>query len=178
MSKFKIVPLSKEYAEKIRSTRQDDFGHEVIEQTATGHGPCRVSLKPFKPGEDKRLLLSHSPFEMDNAFNQPGPIFIHADEVEEYIDVYRFPPEIKADKENFHLTLIGYSADQQMAFTQLVGDNEVDELIEEIFDKHPEVEYLHARSAEACCYICKIERVNHSNLLHESIQETSLSPLV
>ena len=36
---------------------------------------------------------------------------------------------------------------------------DVDELIASIFDKHPEVEYLHARNAEACCFICKIERV-------------------
>jgi hypothetical protein len=161
MPKFKIIPLSKEYAEKIRSIRQDDFGHQVIEQVASGRGPCRVSLKPFKPGEDKRLLFMHSPFAIDNAFNQPGPVFIFADEVEEYKDIYHFPREVKADKEHFHLTLIGYSSDQQMVFTQLVGDDDVDELIEEIFDKHSNVEYLHARSAAACCYICQIERVNH-----------------
>jgi hypothetical protein len=159
MKQFKIVPLSKEYAAKIRTTRKDDFGHEVIEQIATGPGPCRVSLKPFKRGVDKRLLLSHSPFSTDNAFNQPGPVFIHAGEVEEYSDVYRFPPEIKADTKHFHLTLIGYSTDQQMVYTKLVGDNDVDELIIKIFDKHPKIEYLHARSAEASCYICKIERI-------------------
>ena len=159
MKQFKIIPLSKEYASKIRTTRKDSFDHEVIEQTATGLGPCRVSLKPFKRGEDKRLLLSHSPFATDNAFNQPGPVFIHADEVEEYKDVYHFPPEIKADKKHFPLTLIGYTIDQQMAYTKLVGDNDVDELIMTIFIKHPEVEYLHARNAEAGCYICRIERV-------------------
>ena len=46
MSQFKIVPLSKEYAAKIRETNKDDFGHDVIEHVATGKGPCRVSLKP------------------------------------------------------------------------------------------------------------------------------------
>ncbi|HNK30293.1 MAG TPA: DUF1203 domain-containing protein, partial [Ferruginibacter sp.] len=125
-------------------------------------GPCRVSLKPFTVGEDKRLLLSHSPFEIDNAFNQPGPIFIHADEVEEYKDIYRFPPEIKADKENFPLSLIGYSQSQKMVFTKLVGDADVDELIPEIFEANPKVAYLHARNAEACCYICRIERVEEN----------------
>ena len=45
-----------------------------------------------------------------------------------------------------------------MVFARLVGDDDVDVLIPEIFDKHPEVEYLHARNAEACCFICKIER--------------------
>mgnify|MGYP000461565429 FL=1 len=162
MNKFKIVPLTADYAKRIRETRKDDFGHEVIEQVAKGRGPCRVSLKPFTVGEDKRLLLSHSPFEIDNAFNQPGPIFIHADEVEEYKDIYRFPPEIKADKENFPLSLIGYSQSQKMVFTKLVGDADVDELIPEIFEANPKVAYLHARNAEACCYICRIERVEEN----------------
>ena len=159
MKNFRIVPLPKEYADKIRKERKDDFGHEVMERVATGYGPCRVSLKPFTLGVDKRLLLSHSPFEIDNAFNQPGPIFISADEVEEYSDIYRFPPEIKKDKQSFPLSLIGYNQKQQMVFTQLVGDNDVDELIEKIFSEYNEVAYLHARNAEACCYICKIERV-------------------
>src|SRR5882757_8274517 len=114
MQSFKIVPLSKDYARRIRRTRKDDYGHEVIEQVATGRGPCRVSLKPFRRGEDRRLLLSHSPFMIDNAFDQPGPVFIHADEVEPYGDIHRFPPEIKADKNSFPLTLIGYNAGQQM----------------------------------------------------------------
>ncbi|HWZ04944.1 MAG TPA: DUF1203 domain-containing protein [Mucilaginibacter sp.] len=160
MNKFKIVPLSKAYAQRIRQTMKDDFGHQVTEKVATGSGPCRVSLKPFVKGVDKRMLLTHSPFAVDNAFNQPGPVFINSDDVEEYSDIYRFPPEIKANKDSFPLTLIGYNNEQQMAFTKLVGDADVDELIAAIFEIHPEVEFLHARNAQACCFICKIERVN------------------
>lgn len=159
MKNFKIVPLSKAYANKIRKTGKDDFGHEVIEQTAKGSGPCRVSLKPFKVGEDKRLLLSHSPFTIDNAFDQPGPIFIHKEDAEPYNDIYNFPAEIKANKKSFPLSLIGYSKSQKMVFTKLVGNADVDDLIVEIFNQHPEIDYLHARNAEACCYICKIERI-------------------
>jgi hypothetical protein len=159
MKKFKIVPLSKEYAAQIRTTGKDEFGHSVIEQVATGAGPCRVSLRPFKKGIDKRLLISHSPFAIDNAYNQPGPVFINKEEVEAYADVNRFPPEIKANKKSFPLSLIGYSKDQLMVFTQLVGDDDVDDLISRIFELYSEVEYLHARNAEAGCYICKIERV-------------------
>ena len=158
MTRFKIIPLSKEYVDKIRATGTDDFGHEIIEQVATGRGPCRISLRPFEKGKDKRILFSYSPFEIDNPYNQPGPVFIRAEEVEPYSDVYRFPPEIKADKEHFRITLIGYDARQMMVHTKLVGEHDVDELISTIFDQHPEVAYLHARSAEAGCYICKIER--------------------
>ena len=159
MKNFRIVPLSEEYAAAIRAAGTDDFGHAVTEKIATGKGPCRVSLKPFTVGQDSRLLFSHSPFEIANAFNQPGPIFIHKKEVAAYKDIYRFPPEIKADKKSFVITLIGYSKEQQMLYTRLVADDEdIDLLIPEIFAKHPDIEYLHARSAKACCFICKIER--------------------
>jgi len=159
MKQFKIVPLSTSYASKIRAAKKDDFGHTIVEQTAKGKGPCRVSLKPFKAGIDSQILISHSPFEIDNAFNQPGPVFIHKNEVEAYKDIYRFPPAIKADKESFPLSLIGYSKSQQMVFTRLVGDDDVDLLIEKIFSDEPRIAYLHARNAEACCFICKIERL-------------------
>jgi hypothetical protein len=159
MNKFKIVPLSKALAQKIKAEMVDDFGNPVVEQLATGLGPCRVSLKPFVKGVDKRLLFKHSPFEIENAYNQPGPIFINSKDVDEYSDVHHFPPEIKANKQSFPLSLIGYNQDQMMVLSKLVGNNDVDELIVEIFNQHPEVEYLHARNAQACCYICKIERV-------------------
>jgi hypothetical protein len=159
MNKFKIVPLSKAFAQKIKTEMVDSFENPVIEQLASGLGPCRVSLKPFVKGIDKRLLFKHSPFEIENAYNQSGPIFINSKDVDEYSDVHRFPPEIKANKQSFPLSLIGYNQDQMMVLSKLVGNNDVDELIVEIFNQHPEVEYLHARNAQACCYICKIERV-------------------
>lgn len=159
MKKFKIVPLSQKFANNIRRVKIDKFGNDVREQLATGKGPCRVSLKPFIVGRDFRLLFSHSPFEIDNAFNQSGPVFISKEKVEPYSDVYRFPPEIKADKENFPLSLIGYSKDQKMVYTTLVGDEDVDLLISNIFDNKPDIAYLHARNSEACCFICKIERI-------------------
>ena len=155
---FRIVPLSKEYAARIRATGQDDFGNEIVEQIAGGYGPCRVSLKPFKPGVDTRMLLSHSPFTIANAFNQPGPIFVNSGEIEEYSDVHRFPPEIKVDKQNFPLSLIGYNQKQEMVFSELVGEQDVEEMIERVFAHESDVEYLHARNAQAGCFICKIQR--------------------
>lgn len=159
MNKFKIVPISREHAQNVRATMQDDFGHQLIDSVATGSGPCRVSLKPFEKGVDRRILLTHSPFELDNAYNQPGPVFINSEDVEEYTDIYRFPPEIKANKKSFPITLIGYNSEQQMIFTRIVGDDDIDELINEAFDQYAAIAYLHARNAQACCFICKIERM-------------------
>jgi len=157
--KFKIVPISKDYINRLREEGRDDFGNEITEQIAGGYGPCRLSLKPFRPGVDRRVLLGHSPFAIANAFNQPGPIFVNSADVEEYADIHRFPPEIKTDKVNFPLSLIGYNTAQQMVFSELVGDQDVDEMIERIFEVETDVEYLHARNSQACCFICKVERV-------------------
>jgi hypothetical protein len=157
--KFKIVPISKSYIDRLRENNRDEFGNEIVEQVAGGYGPCRVSLKPFRPGIDRRILLSHSPFPIANAFNQPGPVFVNAEDVDEYSDVYRFPRAIKADKAHFPLSLIGYNAAQEMVFSELVGDQDVDEMISRIFDDEPEVAYLHARNAQAGCFVCRIERL-------------------
>ena len=159
MKNFKIVPLSKAFSQRIRLSMVDDFGHIVTEEVSRGAGPCRVSLKPFRKGIDKRLVLSHSPFEIDNAYNQPGPVFINSKEVEEYADIYCFPPEIKADKISFPLSLVGYNKEQQMVLSRLAGDADIDELIGDIFNARADIEYLHTRNSEAGCFICRIERV-------------------
>ncbi|WP_109435807.1 MULTISPECIES: DUF1203 domain-containing protein [Aquimarina] len=159
MRNFKIVPLSEEYALQIKTEKKDDYGLEVMEQLSTGAGPCRVSLQPFEIGKDIRLVFRHSPFDIKNAFDQPGPVFIHKKPVKAYEDIYNFPPGIKKDRDNFPLSLIGYNQEQKMVFTKLVGDEDVDELIEKIFKNHHNISYLHARNSEACCFICKIERL-------------------
>ena len=92
----------------------------MLEQVASVKGPCRVSLKPFNTGEDTRLIFSHSPFDINNAFNQSGLIFINKKEVEAYNDVYKFPMEIKAGRKNSPIFLIGYSYDQKMIYTKIV----------------------------------------------------------
>ncbi|HEX2608367.1 MAG TPA: DUF1203 domain-containing protein [Flavisolibacter sp.] len=159
MRNFEVVALSRQAVAAIREQRVDAYGHAVMEQTATGAGPCRVSLQPFRKGIDKRLVFSYSPFEQANAYDQPGPVFINAEDVAPYSDIRRFPPEIKADKKRFPLTLIGYSKDQQMVHSQLVGDQDVEDLIEALFASKTAIDYLHVRNAEACCYICRINRI-------------------
>ncbi|WP_374950198.1 DUF1203 domain-containing protein [Mucilaginibacter sp.] len=159
MKNFKIIPLSKAYVNSLKAAMADDFGNTITEHIATGKGPCRLTLRPFNIGVDSRLLLKHSPFAIGNAFDQPGPIFVNSSDVEEYSDIYRFPPEIETDKVGFPLSLIGYDDEQMMIFTQLVGNDDVDELIARIFANDQRIAYLHARNAEACCYICKIERL-------------------
>ena len=159
MKNFKIVPLSEELANSVRASKKDLFGNDVKIQLANGRGPCRQSLQPFIPGKDNRILFVYSPFDKPGLYAETGPVFINESPVETYSDIYRFPPEIKANKESFPLSLIGYDTADMMVFTQLVGDRDVDNLIEKIFNEETKVAYLHARNSQACCFICKIERI-------------------
>ncbi|MEP6749954.1 MAG: DUF1203 domain-containing protein [Bacteroidota bacterium] len=161
MRNFKIIPLSAETANEIRSTKKDFLGNDIVVQTANGAGPCRQSLQPFIPGKDKRILLSYSPFSKPGLFAETGPIFIYENEVASYRDIYRFPAAIKSDKINFPLSLIGYNSNDNMVYTKLVGDEDVEDLIEQIFDTRADIHYLHVRNSEACCFICKVDRRNN-----------------
>src|SRR5450432_87060 len=156
MRNFKIVPVSAETAAGIRKNKKDAFGNDIAVQLANGKGPCRQSLLPFTRGKDKRILFSYSPFDTPGLYAESGPVFIHEQEVESYKDIYHFPAAIKADKKSFPLSLIGYNENNSMVYTKLVGDDDVEDLIEQIFATRAEVDYLHARNSEACCFICKI----------------------
>jgi Protein of unknown function (DUF1203) len=160
MRNFKIVPISAEMAGNIRRNKKDLFGNGTMVQMANGAGPCRQSLQPFIPGKDKRVLFSYSPFNKPGLFSETGPVFIFENEVASYQDVYQFPAAIKADKINFPLSLIGYNSNDNMVYTKLVGDEDVEDLIEQAFDNRADINYLHVRNSEACCFICKVERRN------------------
>lgn len=160
MRNFKIVPLSAETADKIRSSKKDAYGNQVVVQTATGAGPCRQSLQPFITGRDKRILFLYSPFDTPGVFAENGPVFIFETPVECYRDIYRFPAAIKGDKINFPLSLIGYNINDGMVYSRQVGNEDVEDLVEQVFDTCPHIRYLHVRNSAACCFICKIERVH------------------
>ena len=148
-----------EVANAIRTSGTDAFGNHIQVQVAKGKGPCRQSLLLFKKGVDKRILFSYSPFDKSGLYTESGPVFINEEPVASYKDIYRFPQEIKADKQSFPLSLIGYNENDMMVYSERVGDADVDEMIEKIFNEMAQVHYLHARNSEACCFICKIERI-------------------
>lgn len=45
-----------------------------------------------------------------------------------------------------------------MVYAQLLGEADIDERIVGIFEMRTDVDFLHVRNAEACCYICRVDR--------------------
>lgn len=156
MRQFTVVPIPKEYVERLKTNNQDEFGNPIIEQISSGYGPCRVSLKPLQIGIDRRLIFMYSPFKY--RVNPIGPVIVCKSELVPYNDIHRFPPELKADRTKFPLYFIGYTEREKVVYIKLVGEQDIEDLIEQIFHELPYVSFLHVRNANTKCFICKIER--------------------
>ena len=104
-----------------------------------------------------RILFSYSPNESDHPYNEIGPVYIHEDECAAYDELDRFPSEVKNDRVNFPLTLRCYDKERRMIHAELVGERDVEELIEKLFADR-DIEFIHARNAAYGCFITRIER--------------------
>jgi hypothetical protein len=155
MQSFKVFPLAKEVADRIRNKMVDDFGHQlsVSVATKTDNGPCRSCLTVFRPGEG-RILFSFAPNEHNHPYNEVGPIYIHEKECRPYADEQAFPVELRTRQP---LTLRCYNDDGIMVGGELVGERDVEDVIAALFQK-PNVKYLHARTATVGCFIARVER--------------------
>jgi hypothetical protein len=155
MSDFRVFPIPKELAFRIREERIDDFGHQLCVSVATENdtGPCRSCLTVFEPGEG-RILFSYAPNQHDHPYNEIGPIYVHENECQPYVNHEEFPPELRTRRP---LVLRCYADNGVMIGGELVGDRPIEDVIITLF-KNSDVKYLHARTASVGCYIARIER--------------------
>lgn len=153
MRRYRISGISESLAETVRSTlRSPQYGHPAHVETAAGAGPCRQCLKPFREGEEQRILFTYQPFPSP-ALPAPGPVFIHRDSCERY-DELGFPEELR----RIPLVLEGYDVGGMLLSQRRVGEMPVEDLLKEQLAE-PGVEYLHLRNAEAGCFIARVQPV-------------------
>jgi hypothetical protein len=124
---------------------------------STGAGPCRQCLKPFDIGKESRILFAYQPVKAKHAYAQVGPVYIHSNECHSYPDIHEFPREIKYNRKDFPITLRCYDNAERMIHAELVGDRQIEDVIEKLFE-NPQISFLHTRNAEYGCFIAKIER--------------------
>ena len=152
---FKVFPIPAPVANRIRKSRVDDFGHQLMISLATENdsGPCRSCLTVFAPGEG-RILFSYAPQSIQSPYNEIGPIYIHEQDCRPYNDHKRFPPQLRTRRP---LALRCYAKDGTLVGGELVGERAIEAVIKQMFE-NPEVKYLHARTATVGCYIARVER--------------------
>ncbi len=154
MPDYRVLAISESTAEKVRSTRKSPgYGHPVQGEIATGYGPCRLCLRDFTVGVDRRLLFTLDPFYGLEALPLPGPVFIHENECDRHPEHGGFPEDLLSHD----LTLTAYARGRIHRAEERATGDRVEEAIERLLAR-PDVDYLHVRDAQAGCYDLRVER--------------------
>jgi len=156
MAEYRVVAISDETAKRVRKTRKSPgYGHPVHSETATGYGPCRLCLRDFEVGAERRLLFTHDPFYGFEPFPLPGPVFIHEIPCERYPDGGGFPEDLRSHE-------LTFAADGQgrklLVEERVAGGGKVEEAVAGLLAR-PDVDYIHVSDTQAGCYDFRIERL-------------------
>ena len=154
MDAYRFLAISDVTAEKVRTTRRSPgYGHPVHAEIATGYGPCRLCLRDFEVGADRRLLFTLDPFYGLESFPLPGPVFIHESECDRYPEYGGFPEDLLSHD----LTLVAYGRGRFQRDEQRVTGDAVEPAIERLLAR-TDVDYVHVRDTSAGCYDLRVER--------------------
>jgi uncharacterized protein DUF1203 len=154
MAAYRVVSVDESLAEKVRTSRKaPGYGHPVHSEVATGYGPCRLCLRDFEVGVDKRLLFTLDPFHGLETFPLPGPVFIHEEACGRYPEHAGFP----ADLLSHDLTLAAYARGRVLRAEERVAGEDIEAAVSRLLAR-ADVDYLHVRDTEAGCYDFRIER--------------------
>lgn len=152
-TRFVVQALPQELAAHVREHGRDPrWGHAAVTETATGFGPCRVCLRTFREGDERRTLFTHDTYAGVAEFPQPGPVYIHADGCRRY-DGYGFPPDLRELK----LTFEGVAAGPRVVALERTEGGDVEAVIARLIEL-PEVAFVNVRNTEAGCFVARIER--------------------
>ncbi|MEP6800479.1 MAG: DUF1203 domain-containing protein [Acidobacteriota bacterium] len=155
MADYDVVGVSEEIASKVRrSGKSPGYGHPVHSEVASGYGPCRLCLRDFRIGVDRRLLFTYDPFFGLEPYPLPGPVFIHESECTPFPRDDGFP----ADLRKHELTLDAYAVGRRLIAEEHVASEAViDDVVAGLLAR-PEVDYIHVRDARAGCFDFRIQR--------------------
>jgi hypothetical protein len=153
---FTAIPT--QIAEHWRNGGTDAHGQKPELRISDGSAPCRHCLKNVPEGEAV-LLGAYRPFQTIGAFTETGPIFICEKPCERFAgDANTLPPVIK---ERDQFLIRGYSADEKIDYCtgQIVDVQDLLSQAEKTF-AHPEVDFIHIRSAAYSCFTTRIDRAD------------------
>jgi hypothetical protein len=150
-SKFRIVPLSTDIAEKARrAARSGAADHAVIVvDSATGY-PCRHCLRWAKPGE-RVILFPYASIPPGHPYYETGPIFVHAERCGRYSAIEEYPADFRNGR-----AFRAYDADYNMIDAEVVNGSEPEEVIAKLFE-NPETAFVDARSVTRGCFTFRIQ---------------------
>ncbi|WP_299618409.1 DUF1203 domain-containing protein [uncultured Tateyamaria sp.] len=150
-----FTALPTEIADAYRSGGLDAFGNPPERKLSDGQGnPCRHCLRDIPEGAEM-LILAHKPFEGTHPYAEVGPIFLCADSCERGGGA-ELPPILTTSPDYL---IKGYSDDDRIVYGTgaITPTPEITARLDAIF-AHPEVAYIHVRSARNNCYQARVDR--------------------
>jgi len=154
MPPFRVVAIPDAVAAAVREQRTSPrYGHPAHGEVARGHGPCRLCLRSFVVGAERRILFTYDPFAGSEPLPLPGPVFIHEAVCRRYPEDGGFPEALRGRR----LTLNGYGRGRRLRAQEYVAAGERPEPAIEAVLARPEVDYIHVRDTEAGCFDFQVE---------------------
>ena len=154
MTAIRVIALPTDTVKQVLSTmKSPGYGHPAHTDDATGHGPCRHCLRPFRVGEERRTLFTHNPFYKLAPIPLPGPVYIHAELCERFNEAGGYPTELLP----YAAILDGYDREQRVVSQRPVTDGTQEAAIQEMFASD-ELQYIMVRDLGAGCFDFRVER--------------------
>ena len=154
MNGIRVIALPTETVRTALTTmRSPGYGHPAHTEMATGYGPCRHCLRPFRVGAEMRTLFTCDPFYKLAKVPLPGPVFVHTKMCKRFDENGGYPAELL----RYPAVLDGYDLDQRVvAQRSAVGGNH-EMVLAEMFEDAA-VQYVLVRDLEAGCFDFRVER--------------------
>ena len=151
---IRVIALPTATVQRVLATQKSPgYGHPAHTELATGHGPCRHCLKPFRIGEEQRTLFTCNPFYNLAEIPLPGPVFIHSDLCERFHEDAGYPSELLA----YPAVMDAYDANQNLIQQRRSIDGNHLTLLHEMLSTNA-VRYVLVRDLEAGCFDFRVER--------------------
>ena len=155
MTKYRVVALSKEVTDLVRTTRKaPGYGHPAFSEVASVYGPCRECLRTFHIGQENRILFTYDPFAGIEKTPLPGPVFIHEESCERYPESAGYPSDLAGHAAVFN----AYSKGQKLVGRVLLSAQDDKPSALEALFLRTEVDYVEVRDGEAGCFDFRAER--------------------
>jgi hypothetical protein len=155
MTDVVVLPIDPDELTRVRRAGVDAFGRPAEQFVADDDGaPLRCCLTVSRPGE-RLLLIGHAPLAAPRAWQEVGPVFVHAQPCPGPVGG-QTPPWFDESPR----VLRAYDASGRMLYdhNRLVGAGEgVDAALRAIFAAQ-EVAEVHVRNVIAQCFVARAVR--------------------
>ena len=163
MQNVRIVAIETQIAQQVRATLKSPvYGFPAHLEIAEDEAPCRHCLRTIAPGE-RRILFTYDRFTGKESLPQPGPVYIHAEGCQRYIEADGFPQDLR----NSPRTVEAYACGRKFQAQEHVTDGRFEPIIEKLFT-NPNVDYLQINSTTAGCFTFRIDRSEMAGNLPKS----------